>query len=77
MIQELMNETYFSMKYSRADFIEFSRCENSRRHICIFYVLSLFKGMGKYMRAVIAQVVQRWATGWTIGVLGFDSRREM
>jgi hypothetical protein len=25
--------------------------------------------------AVIAQSVQRWATGWTIGVLGFDSRR--
>jgi hypothetical protein len=26
-------------------------------------------------RAVIAQSVWRWATGWTIGVLGFDSRR--
>jgi hypothetical protein len=25
-------------------------------------------------RAVIAQSVQRWATGWTIGVLGFDFR---
>jgi hypothetical protein len=25
--------------------------------------------------AVIAQSVWRWATGWTIGVLGFDSRR--
>jgi hypothetical protein len=25
-------------------------------------------------RAVIAQSVERWATGWTIGVLGFDSR---
>jgi hypothetical protein len=24
---------------------------------------------------VIAQSVHRWATGWTIGVLGFDSRR--
>jgi hypothetical protein len=24
---------------------------------------------------VRAQSVQRWATGWTIGVLGFDSRR--
>jgi hypothetical protein len=23
----------------------------------------------------VAQSVQRWATGWTIGVLGFDSRR--
>jgi hypothetical protein len=27
------------------------------------------------IRAVIAQSVQRWATGWTIGVLGFDFRR--
>jgi hypothetical protein len=26
-------------------------------------------------RAVIAQSVQRWVTDWTIGVLGFDSRR--
>jgi hypothetical protein len=26
-------------------------------------------------RAVIAQSVYRWATGWTIGVLGFNSRR--
>jgi hypothetical protein len=25
----------------------------------------------------MAQSVQRWATGWTIGVLGFDSRQEM
>jgi hypothetical protein len=25
-------------------------------------------------RAVTAQSVQHWATGWTIGVLGFDSR---
>jgi hypothetical protein len=27
------------------------------------------------LTAVVAQSVQRWATGWTIGVLGFDSRR--
>jgi hypothetical protein len=27
-----------------------------------------------FLRAVIAQSVQRWATGWMIGVLGFDSR---
>jgi hypothetical protein len=26
-------------------------------------------------RAVIAQLLRRWATGWTIGVLGFDSWR--
>jgi hypothetical protein len=25
----------------------------------------------------MAQAVQRWATGWTIGVLWFDSRREL
>jgi hypothetical protein len=25
-------------------------------------------------RAVIAQSVYRWAMGWTIGVLGFDSQ---
>jgi hypothetical protein len=28
-----------------------------------------------YVRAVIAQSVWRWATGWTIVVLGFDSRQ--
>jgi hypothetical protein len=27
--------------------------------------------------AVIAQSVQRWAAGWTIGVLGFGSRRRL
>jgi hypothetical protein len=27
------------------------------------------------LRAVIVQSVQRWATGWPIGVLGSDSRR--
>jgi hypothetical protein len=27
------------------------------------------------VRAVIAQLVERWATGWTFGVLEFDSRR--
>jgi hypothetical protein len=26
---------------------------------------------------VIAQSVQRWAAGWTIGVLGFEFRREL
>jgi hypothetical protein len=35
----------------------------------------LFKFCLKIIRAVIAQSVQRWATGWTIGVLGFDSQR--
>jgi hypothetical protein len=29
----------------------------------------------KELRTVIAQSVLCWATGWTIGVLGFDSRR--
>jgi hypothetical protein len=28
-----------------------------------------------WTRAVIAQSIQRWATGWTSGVVGFDSRR--
>jgi hypothetical protein len=28
-------------------------------------------------RAVIAQSVKRWATGWMIGVLGFDFRWEL
>jgi hypothetical protein len=28
-----------------------------------------------YQTAVIAKSVWRWATGWTIGILGFDSRR--
>jgi hypothetical protein len=27
-----------------------------------------------FVRAVTAQSVWLWATGWTIGVLGFDSR---
>jgi hypothetical protein len=27
------------------------------------------------LKAMIVQAVQRWATGWTIGVLGFDSWR--
>jgi hypothetical protein len=31
-------------------------------------------GLVPPIRAVIAQSVQRWATGWTIGVLGFDFR---
>jgi hypothetical protein len=30
-----------------------------------------------YITYVIAQSVLRWARGWTIGVLGFDSRRRM
>jgi hypothetical protein len=29
------------------------------------------------MAAVTAQSVQRWAMGWTIGVLGFDFRQEL
>jgi hypothetical protein len=36
-----------------------------------FKIFNIFHLFG----AVIAQSVQRWATGWTIGVLGFDSRR--
>jgi hypothetical protein len=37
------------------------------------YSLLLFLSLS--LRAVIAQSVQRWATGWIIGILGFDSRR--
>jgi hypothetical protein len=36
-----------------------------------------FVSVLRSVRAVIAQSVQRWATVWTIGVLGFDSRREL
>jgi hypothetical protein len=36
-----------------------------------------FIGCSFIARAVIAQSVLRWATGWTVGVLGFDSRREL
>jgi hypothetical protein len=32
-------------------------------------------GIMNLSRAVIAQSVYGWPTGWTIGVLGFDSRR--
>jgi hypothetical protein len=32
---------------------------------------------GEDVRAVIAQSVLRWVTGWIIGVLGFDSQREL
>jgi hypothetical protein len=31
--------------------------------------------VSQLIRAVIAQSVQRWAMGWTVGVLGFDFRR--
>jgi hypothetical protein len=40
-----------------------------------FYGTRNFVTMYPKARAVIAQSVWRWATGWTIGVLGFDSRR--
>jgi hypothetical protein len=33
------------------------------------------KELLKDVRAMISQSVERWATGWTIGVLGFDSWR--
>jgi hypothetical protein len=39
---------------------------NNFSEICLFNFI---------MRAMIAQSVKRWATGWTIGVLGFDSLR--
>jgi hypothetical protein len=43
---------------------------------CTFLIIGLYmKKIRLYVRAMIAQSVQRWATGWTIGFLGFDSRR--
>jgi hypothetical protein len=47
--------------------------------MCTRHVISIFYKGFRYafssIRAVIAQSVWCWATGWTIGVLGFDSRR--
>jgi hypothetical protein len=48
-----------------------------RKHYFIGYkviVLKIKLCQSKYIRAMIAQSVQRWATGRTTGVLGFDSR---
>jgi hypothetical protein len=39
------------------------------------YYVQVLKRLREAVRAMIAQSVQRWATSWTIGVLGFDSRR--
>jgi hypothetical protein len=43
----------------------------SNKPLCLVYVLLL--SAQKYN--FIAQSVQRWFTGWTIGVLWFDFRR--
>jgi hypothetical protein len=43
--------------------------------LILFHSKLLLGFYGGKWRAVIAQSVQRWATGWTIVVLGFDSRR--
>jgi hypothetical protein len=43
--------------------------------IYILDIAQISQVSGRDWRAVIAQSVQRWATGWTIGVLRFDSRR--
>jgi hypothetical protein len=39
------------------------------RSCAIFFIVIII------IRAMIAHSVYRWATGWTFGVLGFDSRR--
>jgi hypothetical protein len=39
---------------------------------CHLVLMERCLGVGKLHRA---QSVQRWARGWTIGILGFDSRR--
>jgi hypothetical protein len=41
----------------------------------ILYGCEIWSLISRQESAVIAQLVWRWATGWTIGVLGFDSRR--
>jgi hypothetical protein len=42
----------------------------------IFIKIKHIKGtIIRMLRAVITQLVQHWATGWTIGVQGFDSWR--
>jgi len=43
--------------------------------MCVLYKQSYFKHICLHVRAVTAQWEERWATGWTIGVLGLDSRR--
>jgi hypothetical protein len=45
-------------------------CRHNSMWCCVYKARFLC-----YARAVIAQSVYRWATGWTIEVLGFDSRR--
>jgi hypothetical protein len=43
--------------------------------ICYIHVAKCLKCLTMFrVEAVIAQSVLRWATGWTIGVLAFDSR---
>jgi hypothetical protein len=37
----------------------------------------LIRSVWNKERALRAQSVQRWATGWTIGILGFDSRQRL
>jgi hypothetical protein len=47
----------------------------SERNVAIMKAQMIFLSTFRETRAVIVQSVWRWATGWMIGVLGFDSRR--
>jgi hypothetical protein len=49
--------------------LSFLRNHHMKTAVCKFYRTA------SRIRAVIAQLVWRWAMGWAIGVLGFDSRR--
>jgi hypothetical protein len=49
--------------------------DHSRKESCPTHLRNIYKTYNRRpRRAVIAQSVWRWTTGWTIGVLGFDSR---
>jgi hypothetical protein len=48
---------------------------HSTKHYRISTTTAISKVSKEYIRAVIAQSVQHWAMGWTIRILGFDSRQ--
>jgi hypothetical protein len=57
-------------KYEKEELVE----EEEKTYFNILYFRNSCSIRG---RAVIAQSVWRWTTGWTIEVLGFDSRRRL
>jgi hypothetical protein len=42
--------------------------------LTVAQIVKKFSSFYGIRRAVTTQSVEHWATGWTIGVLGFDSR---